>query len=412
MENLDLKGAYKISINYPIINIKYNGNSKIPIKTKVEFDFIKKITSFNNQNCSEPEKINLEVNVTITEYESKISLKKMFSLFISNNGGNDEFSFTKDFCKSVLIFDRVFSDTDSSFEISINNIIENRPSSDYENTIGNNISFLNLVLISLLILITGFIFWKSFENNISKESTKKKLNSKIKKPIYIGLPNLRNTCFINSLLQSLFHIKAFRDTLSTIDNDTSKNLSKIFEAMDVLSKNNKDRTDIKLLDSKNNPVKKNKNELHARIEYFINNFPFLLQNKGRQVDVAEFYSNLIDEVEDITLNLNNLLETTIEVTEKCNTCNFITLQRTEKHAIINFQIPEETFQGKFDVYDAFKKLYGIHEELEGRSNCETCNVKRYGFAKIVTFPKILCLNLGRVLYIPDQNLSIKKKYSS
>lgn len=68
-------------------------------------------------------------------------------------------------------------------------------------------------------------------------------NPKPKEEVFVGLMNVNNTCYINSIIQSLYSIKSFKDQMKLIPNNIEKNstlggLNKLFTIILNEKKNN------------------------------------------------------------------------------------------------------------------------------------------------------------------------------
>ncbi len=117
-------------------------------------------------------------------------------------------------------------------------------------------------------------------------------NPKPKEEVLIGLMNVNNTCYINSIIQSLYSIKSFKDQIRLIPNNIEKNTT--------LGGLNKLFTNI-LKEKKNNiNEKKNNEKTHVLdINFFVqiikmNNNDF---NNDDHHDAHEFLIWLLDNLE-------------------------------------------------------------------------------------------------------------------
>jgi len=123
-----------------------------------------------------------------------------------------------------------------------------------------------------------------------------------------GMKNCGNTCYLNSVIQSLWSIESFRDSFIAID-DANLNITGI--ALKNIFKSLSRRTDTKVVDISKLAVKKGQTEKSA-LDVLL---PLLKSKKGKQEDANDFINKLFTEIEK-SPKAKSLLSNTFRVSEK------------------------------------------------------------------------------------------------
>ena len=197
---------------------------------------------------------------------------------------------------------------------------------------------------------------------------------------YIGLRNLGCTCYMNSLLQVFYHIIPLRESLLKCDcKEETKNslyeVQKVFLYLKYLKRG------------------------HYVPETFVNNYDNEILNVHQQMDVDEFFSNILDKLENRLKNTENenLLKyfflgrfnDTLTFQEGCNH------HRTNVNDFYSIQLQ---VQNKKNIYESLDTL--TEGELMNGDNCIFCPqcdkkfpaIKRQLFK---TLPRMLMFVLKR-----------------
>ena len=227
---------------------------------------------------------------------------------------------------------------------------------------------------------------KDYNNNIpDEENTKRKKTSP-----YIGIRNLGTLCYIGSILQQLFWIPKFRNSILSID-------------------------DLKPID-KSYKLTDDDNTLHQTQKLFTymlfssygeivpKNFIFSIQFFGERINVrqmldsSEFYHNYCDIIQTSLENTKykNLIEDIFvgKTKEKktCSECGNITYKE-EEFKEISLEVKDIK-----DIYESLDKY--ISEEIIDDYKCDKCNnkVKLKKTTVISSLPNILVVHLKRMTY--------------
>ena len=219
-------------------------------------------------------------------------------------------------------------------------------------------------------------FWKN-ENTSSWKLTFKE-ESKISQ--FVGLKNLGCTCYINSLIQVFFNLIPFRESLLKCEcKEEIKNslyqLKKLFYCLKYLKKNYYSPVD------------------------FLENFDNQYINVHQQMDVDEFYINILDKIENRLRGTNNenLVKYFFQGIQN-DLLTFLdgcTHHRTNANKFYSIQLP---VKNKKNIYESLDTL--TEKELMDGDNCifcQKCN-KKIPAMKSINFkslPRILLFVLKR-----------------
>ena len=238
-------------------------------------------------------------------------------------------------------------------------------------------------------------FWKKFNHENwdlnSNETPKTK---------YIGLKNMSSTCYLNSIIQQLYMIPMFRETILKIENPSKTNilyeLQLLFSALKIY--------EFGYYDPRS----------------------FVVANKlnfYEQMDADEFYGSLIDKIE------NDIRDIYLGKKEKKENDNYkyknifnyffgIKVLDELKFVDCNHKRYNEFFynsiqleiKGFNNIYDSLKN-YVKTEIMDGdnKINCEKCKVKRTCHKHLIfkSLPNILVIILKRFEF--DYNAMVKYK---
>ena len=197
---------------------------------------------------------------------------------------------------------------------------------------------------------------------------------------FIGLKNLGCTCYMNSLLQVFYNIELFRESLLSCEFKEEKNNS-LYEVQKLF------------LNLKH--LKKG----YYSPDSFVDNFDNEKLNVHQQMDVDEFFSNILDKLENRLKNTDN--ENLLKYFFQGRFNDTLTFQEGCSHHRTNindFYSIQLQVQNKKNVYESLDTL--TEGELMNGDNCifcPECNqkypaIKRQCFR---TLPRILLLVLKR-----------------
>ena len=274
-----------------------------------------------------------------------------------------------------------------------------------DNNNDNNILYMKIIEILDNFNILGF--WKTFNTrNWDKES------KDIQKNKYIGLKNMTSTCYLNSIIQQLFMIPMFRETIIKIENPYNYNV--LYELQLLFSA-------LKLYEF---PY------YSPRSFVLANNLNFY-----EQMDADEFYGSLIDKLENDIKKIyskntsfeeskeesNIKKDNKNEVYKYKNIFNYFFgikvldellfvdcgHKRFNEFCYNNLQLEIKDFS---NIYDSLKNYFKT-EVMDGdnKINCEQCNEKRtcHKHLLLKTLPNILVISLKRFEF--DYNTMMKYK---
>ena len=210
--------------------------------------------------------------------------------------------------------------------------------------------------------------------------------------IFIGLKNLGCTCYMNSLLQVFYNITLFRESLLKCKTKTTNNNS-LYEVQKVFF-------NLKYL----------KNGYYTP-DTFVNNYDDEKLNPRQQMDVDEFFSNLLDKLENRIKNTDN--ENLIKYFFQGKLNDSLTFQEGCNHnrtKISNFYSIQLQVMNKKNIYESLDTL--TEGELMNGDNCifcPECN-KKFPALKSQSFnklPRILMFVLKRFEFNYDTMAKIK-----
>ena len=232
-------------------------------------------------------------------------------------------------------------------------------------------------------------YWKGNQVSDWKLNFREEVNS----TSFIGLQNLGCTCYLNSLLQVFYHIIPFRESLLKCSCKEEKKNSlyetkKIFKSLKSINDSN-----------------------YYTPKSFVNNFDNEKLNIHQQMDVDEFFANILDKLENRLKNTEN--ENIIKYFFQGRLNDALTFQKGCTHHRIN----ENTFysiqlqvQNRKNIYESLDTL--IEGELMSGDNCifcPQCN-KKFPAIKSQNFkilPRMLMFVLKRFEFNYDTMRKIK-----
>jgi ubiquitin carboxyl-terminal hydrolase 7 len=208
-----------------------------------------------------------------------------------------------------------------------------------------------------------------------------------------GLLNLRNTCYLNSIIQSLFHAKIFRDKIISSnfkENSIGESLQQLFE---------------KLIDEQQNEA--------ASPQRLAN---CLKINANLQEDAEEFYLKLLNgldyslvDTED-NKNNNNLTKLFQLKQEQFITC--VNINATKIRSVKSLDL-SVSLHNVFSLEDAIKEYFKV--EHLNTSNANQYKHAQHGLqdaikgVEIVEMPQILVVHFQRFAYDVELN-DLKKVF--
>ena len=234
-------------------------------------------------------------------------------------------------------------------------------------------------------------FWIN-EDNIAMSDWKLNFNENKKIVPFVGLKNLGCTCYMNSLLQVFFNLIPFRESLLKCEcKEEKKNslyqIKKLFYCLKYL-----------------------------KINYYIpkeltQNYDDEVLNVHQQMDVDEFYINILDKIENRLKNTKNenLVKFFFQgrLNDVLNFQNGCTHHRTNTNNFYSIQLQ---VQNKKNIYESLDAL--TEGELMDGDNCIFCPhcdkkvpvIKSQNFQKL---PRILLFVLKRFEFNYDTMIKVK-----
>ena len=231
-------------------------------------------------------------------------------------------------------------------------------------------------------------YWKG--KNISDWKLEFKESNKLAP--FVGLKNLGCTCYMNSLLQVFFNFIPFRESLLRCKcKEEKKNslyqVKKVFYSLKYL-----------------------------QIDYytpsdFPDNFDQEKLNVHQQMDVDEFFGNLLDKIENRLKNTKN--DNLVKYFFQGRQNDMLTFQEGCKHHrtnINNFYSIQLQIQGKKNIYESLDTL--IEGELMNGDNCIFCPECNNKFPAVKsqnfkTLPRMLIFVLKRFEFDYDTMKKVK-----
>ena len=246
-------------------------------------------------------------------------------------------------------------------------------------------------------------FWKTYNYKNWEIEFKEMQKGK-----YIGLKNMTSTCYLNSIIQQLFMIEMFRETIIKIENPSKENV--LYELQLVFSA--------------------------LKIYEFAYYSPksLVISNKlnfYEQMDADEFYGTLIDKIEnDIKHIYSNKSTSKLKEGQNENKNEnykykdilnyffgikvidellFVDCghKRFNEFCYNNIQLEIKEFT---NIYDSLKNYFRT-EVMDGdnKINCEQCNIKRtcHKHLLLKSLPNILVISLKRFEFDYDTMLKFK-----
>ena len=232
----------------------------------------------------------------------------------------------------------------------------------------------------------------NFWSGNTKSSWKFNHKDKIKTNKFVGLRNLGNTCYMNSLFQILYNIELFRDsilkcTCKDPQNNSLYELKKLFFSLQYL--------DIQ----------------YYSPDTFPKNFEGIPLKINEQMDIDEFFATLMDKLESRLKGTNNenIIKYIFQGKQNDN-LNFGESCPHKRTNVYNFYSIQLQIKGHKDIYESLDSLIQ-GETMEGDNAifCEKCN-KKFSALKnqdFNTLPRILIFVLKRFEF--DYNKLIRYK---
>ena len=232
-------------------------------------------------------------------------------------------------------------------------------------------------------------YWKG--NNLSDWKLYYKEN--IKNTSFVGLKNLGCTCYINSLLQTFYHIPQFRESLLKYENFSSNEKNCLYQLIKVFYSLKYFKASYYIPDS------------------FVQNYDNESLNVNLQMDVFEFFCDFLDKIEQKLKDTNN--ENIIKYFFMGRQNDILKFEGECNHHRINeskFYSIQLQVQGKKDIYDSLNNLIeGEHMDGDNCIHCEECN-KKFPAIKSQNFkvlPRIFIFVLKRFEYDYQTSKKIK-----
>ena len=210
---------------------------------------------------------------------------------------------------------------------------------------------------------------------------------------FIGLKNFGCTCYMNSLLQVFYHLIPFRESILNCPcKEEKKNC--LYETRKLF-----------------NSLKFLRDNYYYTPESFVDNFDNEKINRHQQMDVDEFFTNILDKLENRLKNTEN--ENVIKyffqgtLNDKLSFQEGCTHHRTNVNSFYSIQLQVQNKKNIYESLDAFTE-----GELMNGDNCiycETCN-KKFPAIKSQCFnelPRILMFVLKRFEFNYDTMRKIK-----
>ena len=210
---------------------------------------------------------------------------------------------------------------------------------------------------------------------------------------FVGLKNLGCTCYINSLLQTFYHIPLFRESLLNCEytTNTEKNcfyqLKKVFYSLKYLL-----------------------TTYYAPFS-FVENYDDIVLKVNEQMDVFEFFCDFLDKIEQKLKHTNN--ENIIKYFFMGRQNDVLTFEGNCNHHRTNesqFYSIQLQVQGKKDIYDSLNTLIE-GEKMQGDNciHCPKCDKKLPAIKSqnFKTLPRIFMFVLKRFKFNYETMQKIK-----
>ena len=323
--------------------------------------------------CNYIIKANLENYESIKNYKGNNLKEYLFNTIIMNKCNKDKKSNKNYINKNPIKDKNSLSEAANLFicmltkELSYNN---NSESNAYKDTIS---------YLEQLNELHQLGYWKKISNQEISD-WKLYFGEKNSSNAFVGLKNLGCTCYMNSLLQVFYHIELFRESLLRCNCPEEKKNS-LYEVKKVFLW-------LKYLKTG-----------YYEARSFVDNYDNEKLDVHQQMDVDEFFSNILDKLENRLKNTQNdnlikyffqgKLNDTLSFREGC------THDRTNVNSFYSIQLQ---VQNKRNVYESLDTL--TESELMNGDNCIFCPKcdKKFPALKSQCFgvlPRILMFVLKR-----------------